>query len=305
MNHNIRQILAATDLSPYSLQAVDRGFQLAQVTGARYTVMSALGLDALGPLKMLLGDKADDVTERAMAHQRAALDAVVKDPKHNPGVEVDVEVQDGLAANVVPARAASVGADLVVVGAKGENPVRRFFIGSTASHLMRKSACPVLVVKRPCHGVYHRALLPVDFSPASELAVRLVRELAPTAQIVLLNVFDVPFEGMLQYAGVSEDEIHRYRAEARERAIRDLHALATKLGLSRDDYVPVVEHGNAAAHILDNEKRAVCDLIVMGKHGTHVTEELLLGSVTKHVLSESHGDVLVVVDKRVTGPSNG
>jgi CPA2 family monovalent cation:H+ antiporter-2 len=34
----------------------------------------------------------------------------------------------------------------------------------------------------------------------------------------------------------------------------------------------------------------------MGKHGTHVTEELLLGSVTQRVLAESQGDVLVVVD---------
>lgn len=298
MNHDVRHILAATDLSPCSLQAMDRGFQLARATGARYTVMSALGLDALGPLKMLLGDKADDVTDRAMAHQRAALEAVVKDPRHNPGVDADVVVEDGLAATVVPARVASSGADLVLVGAKGGNPVRSFFLGSTASHLMHKSASPVLVVKKPCKGPYQRALLPVDFSPASAWAVRLVRNLVPSAQIVLLNVFDVPFEGVLQYAGVSEDEIHRYRAEARERAIRDLHALATKVGLSRDHYVPVVEHGNAAAHILDNEKRAACDLIVMGKHGTHVTEELLLGSVTKHVLSESHGDVLVVVDKR-------
>ena len=33
----------------------------------------------------------------------------------------------------------------------------------------------------------------------------------------------------------------------------------------------------------------------MGKHGTHVTEELLLGSVTKRVLSESEQDMLVVV----------
>jgi len=37
----------------------------------------------------------------------------------------------------------------------------------------------------------------------------------------------------------------------------------------------------------------------MGKHGTNVTEELLLGSVTKQVLAESRSDVLVVVDKRV------
>ena len=33
----------------------------------------------------------------------------------------------------------------------------------------------------------------------------------------------------------------------------------------------------------------------MGKHGEGMLEELFLGSVTKHVLAESQGDVLVSV----------
>jgi CPA2 family monovalent cation:H+ antiporter-2 len=40
----------------------------------------------------------------------------------------------------------------------------------------------------------------------------------------------------------------------------------------------------------------------MGKHGTHVTEELLLGSVTRRVLAESQADVLVVVDPLAPPP---
>jgi nucleotide-binding universal stress UspA family protein len=35
----------------------------------------------------------------------------------------------------------------------------------------------------------------------------------------------------------------------------------------------------------------------MGKHGTYLTEELLLSSVTKHVLDESQCDVLVFSGK--------
>ena len=46
------------------------------------------------------------------------------------------------------------------------------------------------------------------------------------------------------------------------------------------------------------EQEYDADLIVVGKHGTHITEELLLGSVTKHVLAEAQGDVLVVADTR-------
>jgi len=40
------------------------------------------------------------------------------------------------------------------------------------------------------------------------------------------------------------------------------------------------------------------DLIVVGKHSSHIGEELLLGRVTKHVLAESQCDVLVMCDPR-------
>ena len=39
-------------------------------------------------------------------------------------------------------------------------------------------------------------------------------------------------------------------------------------------------------------------LIVIGKPGTHIAEQWRLGSVTKHVLAESQGDVLVMCDPR-------
>jgi nucleotide-binding universal stress UspA family protein len=45
--------------------------------------------------------------------------------------------------------------------------------------------------------------------------------------------------------------------------------------------------------IVENELVLACDLIVMGKRGRNRVEEVLLGSVTSHVLAESAGDVLV------------
>lgn len=299
----VQHIFAGIDMSVLSQHAVDRGFQLAQATGARYTVMQALGLDALGPLRNLVGESADEVTQRLVAHQRAVIEAVTTDPARHHGVAAQVLVAPGLATRAVPAAALAADADLVVVGAKGESPLRRYLIGSTASHLLRKSRCPVLVVKRAAKQAYRRALVPVDFSPGSESALRLVDELAPHAQLVLLHSFHVPFEGMLNYAGVSQDVIHRYRTDAKDKAQRELLALAQRVGLAPDRFVPLVEHGDAVAHILEREAHAQADLVVMGKHGTHVTEELLLGSVTQRVLAESHSDVLVVVDKR--GPGNG
>lgn len=136
------------------------------------------------------------------------------------------------------------------------------------------------------------------FLPGSQLALRLARELAPQADLVLLHAFDVPFEGMLRYAGVSQDIVNQYRIEARERALQQMRDMAAAQGLKAGEFTPLVEHGDAVTLVTGHQERMGCDLVVMGKHGTHVTEELLLGSVTKRVLSEGDADVLVVVDKR-------
>ena len=45
--------------------------------------------------------------------------------------------------------------------------------------------------------------------------------------------------------------------------------------------------------IVENEQSHDCDLVVLGKHGQSATVDLLLGSVTKHVLAEGNADVLV------------
>jgi len=52
-------------------------------------------------------------------------------------------------------------------------------------------------------------------------------------------------------------------------------------------------HGAATLRILEQEQTIDADLIVIGKHGRSVMEELLLGSVTKHVLAHSSSDVLI------------
>lgn len=293
-----RHIFTAVDLSTLSLQALDRAIALVDTTGAHHTVMHALGLDALGPLRNLIGMQADDVTHKAVARQRAAIDAILNEPARQRTARPTVLIEEGLASTVVPAYAATTDADLIVVGVRGQSVLRRMVIGSTASHLLRKSRCPVLVVRNACRAPYRRVLLPLDFSPGSALTLRLVRELAPRAELVLLHVVDVPFEGMLQFAGVTEDVIHQYRIEARERALQQMRDLAAAEGLAAGDYTPLVEYGDAVALINGHQERLGCDLIAMGKHGTHVTEELLLGSVTTRVLAEGEADMLVVVDKQ-------
>jgi len=297
MKH-LNHILAATDLSAPSLHAVHRGFLLARQSGARYSVMHALGLGALDALRDMLGGDTTDLAQKIAEEARARLALVVTDPARSKGLSASVHVANEAALAAVPAHADAIAADLVVMGARGSGFLRHLLPGSTVSNLLRKLRRPVLVVKQAPRGDYRQLLVAVDFSPTSEMALRAARAIAPEAGLVLLHTVDLPFEGKLHFAGVSEGVIQQYLVDARQRALPRLHALAAAAGLAPTDYSAIVVHGDAAQLIALLEQEHDCDLIVMGKHGTHATEELLLGSVTQRVLDESQADVLVVVDAR-------
>jgi len=184
-----------------------------------------------------------------------------------------------------------------VVGARGAGLVRHFLLGSTAERLLRKSARPVLVVKQTPNGPYQRVLVPVDFSQGSARLIGLARSVASGAHLVLLNAYEVPFEGKLRFANVAEATIEAYRISSFRSASLQLQALATDAGLEPGDWTPCIPNRDPSQAIIEHEKTLGCDLIVIGKHGQNMTEELLLGSVTKHVLVESAGDVLVATSK--------
>jgi nucleotide-binding universal stress UspA family protein len=293
----LARILAATDLSAPARHAVDRGFLLAAASGAAYSVVHAVGPDAFAELAALFSAEAPALQRRLEEDAHRQLRAMLDDAQRNRGVRADYRLVSGAPLAAISAEADARGADLLVVGARGESFLRHALFGSTASRLLRKSIRrPVLVVKTVPHEPYRSLLVAIDFSPHSGACIRMARALAPDADPVLLHAFELPFEGKLIHAGVDEDILHRYVRVAREERLRQLHRLAEDTGLAPIDYSAIVMHGYPAEQILAQEQEQNCDLIVLGKHGRNPAEELLLGSVTKHVLAESQGDVLIMVD---------
>lgn len=294
---SITHILAASDLSAPARHAVERAFLVAAETGARVSVVHAVELKLVDGLREWLGsNEADQVKQRLVEEAQTALTRLVEDPRHNRCVAAEVLVVDGAPLEVIAAQADARASDMVVVGSRGHNFLRHL-LGSTASRLVRKiRGRPVLVVKKPPHEAYRRLLVAVDFSSHSLAALRFARLVAPTAEIVLLHAYEVPFEGKLAYAGVSDTAIQSYRLAARDEALRALRSLAGRAGIADGTYVPIAAHGEASQQILVHEEELDCDLVVIGKHGGHDLDELLLGSVTKHLLFEAENDVLVVSD---------
>jgi nucleotide-binding universal stress UspA family protein len=285
----LRSLLVATDFSQDARHAAYRAAILAGEKGAQLQllhVVSRPSLDALlevfrlhpGGEAALVGDVQTMLTELAEAITREIGIAV------NPRVAVGHVLDEILAA--------SEHADMLLLGVRGLNPLRDLILGTTAERLLRKCRRPVLVVKRPPSSGYGKVLVPVDFSPHSATALKLAAQVASTASITVVHAFDVPFEGKLRLADVSNDEIERYRTQARRQAQARIHALIQTGDRHAQRLNDVVEQGDPRRLILAKEKQLGADLIVIGKHGSMI-EDLLIGSVTRHILSDSKCDVLV------------
>lgn len=287
------RILAATDLSAPARHAAERAALISKETSAALDLLHVANLAPLERLRQLMGASPSEMEQRVADAARLKLQDLASALKQRFDVAAATHVLTGSLLDALKNQAQARDAGLLVCGARGESVIRRLALGSTSSRLLSTTTRPVLVVKQQPHEPYRRILVPVDFSAASLQAIQDARRIAPAAGIVLLHVFDVPFEGQLRYASVDQDTISQYRVVARQDSIQKLNALRAQAGLAEANVSLAVAHGQAALRILEQEQEHDCDLIVMGKHGEHRIEELLLGSVTEQILSESQGDVLV------------
>lgn len=293
--NQLRRILATTDLSAPARHAAERAALVSQETAAQLDLLHVANLAPLERLRQLMGSSGAELETRVLDAARSKLVDLASLIHQRFGVVANPRVVAGALLAELAREADALAAGLLVCGARGESVIRHFVLGTTALRVLSTTRCPVLVVKQPPHEPYRRLLVPVDFSPSSLRAIRHARSIAPGAELVLLHIFDVPFEGKLRYASVDDEVIHHYRIVAKQEATQKLQALRDQAGLPVVGTSLLVLHGDPTFRIIEQEQECDCDLIVVGKHGESVLEELLLGSVTKHVLAESQGDVLVSV----------
>jgi len=288
-----RSILAATDFSTPSRHAVDRAALLAAEAGARLTLVHTVSRRALDGLRLWLGAGHPSEPEM-LADAQSSLDQLARElTTAHPGIRLESTLATGVPPDEITLVGDRVDADLAVVGARGSGVLRRMALGSTAERLLRRTTRPLLVVKQSPSGPYRRVLVAVDFSASSPGVLHAARQVAPGARLVLLTVYQVPFEGKLRFAGVDDATIDHYRQQARREVTGQLQVLARDFGLQEDEWDACIVEGDPWIRIVEKEQELDCDLIAMGKHGQSAAEELLLGSVTSTVLAEGTADVLV------------
>lgn len=282
----------ATDLSEPSAMAGQRAAAWLRDSGGSLRAVHVLNPGLMAQMRQWL-DADMPVMDRITEEAHKELAQALSDLQLPHTVTAHADVLQGPLLATLLDEVQRHQADALVLGAQGEGMVRRFILGSTAERLVGRSATPVLVVRQPAQP-YRRVLVPVDFSPASLRALTTARRLCPGARLLALHVFEVPFEHKMRAAGVEQDTLYRLELKARQQAFEQMAQFMKQAGLSSDDLDMIVAHGSAPRIILAHAEHEACDLVVMGKRADHDMEEMLIGSVTRHVLSEAAQDVLVV-----------
>lgn len=291
-------LLVATDFSEPALRAARRAAWLARELACPLHLLHVTQHSLMDDMRAWL-DNSGQWQERLAGQTTVALNETATRLQAEgasgaePALTVHTHAAEGATVDTVWSQAEALDAGLVVIGQRGSSPLHHLVIGTTAERLLRKAPRPLLVVQNDPVQSYQRVLLPLDFSPWSETAIALSRRLAPQAHLVLLHSFSIPFEEKLRFAGVDDATLDHYRERARRDARDHLEALVDRHSLQPHEFTLCLTEGDAPMHILNVARERACDLIVIGKHGRQAAEELLLGSVTKHVLAEAECDVLV------------
>ena len=142
-------ILCPVDFSAHSERALGYAIDLAALTGAHLTIMTAVDpfLDAAssaaGHGEALMRQTQDEIQQllARISGSRGQL-------RESPGIAV----VKGEAGDEILKQIAECGADVVVMGTQGLEGAKRMVFGSTTEQVLRETPVPVLAVPAPAEA---------------------------------------------------------------------------------------------------------------------------------------------------------
>jgi universal stress protein A len=143
-----KHILAPTDLSPESLDVVMYAAHLAEAEGAKLTILHVVRTTSIVYTGFVPSVDLSGIEAELVEASRTKLESWISSHvKHVKSVELLVRI--GLPDDVIEKVAKEIDASVVVMATHGYRGVKRALLGSVTEWFVRRSPCPVLVVRPP------------------------------------------------------------------------------------------------------------------------------------------------------------
>ena len=141
------RIVCGVDFQAPAERALEHALSLAQEANGRVTLLHVVEWMPGKDLERYPQFDAAAYRRAVMREARERLEALVPEAARN-WCEPDIRIACGKPYREILRVAADEAADLVVLGVHGSaRAVDRLFFGSTAQHVVREAACPVLTVR--------------------------------------------------------------------------------------------------------------------------------------------------------------
>jgi universal stress protein E len=277
------RLLCATDLLPKSEAAIVRAGLLAEQLGA--------DLSLLHVVEPAQAERAlEQELQRAIGRMKELAGA------WQWGRSPNTIVMTGQPARHVTETIVETGAVLAVLG-----PHRRRVPSDTLSRTIAEKVLglgntPLLIAKRDSGAPYRRALIALDLSATSGIALGALESLvlSKDTEAVIVHAHEPHYEGMLTLAGVPEEAVRRYERKWTDEIEIGVRDLLKRHSRDFTRYSVVLEESRPVPAIMRVAERVHPDLIVMGTRGHGRLRRALLGSVSNRVLHDAPCDVLIV-----------
>lgn len=279
---SFRKILAATDLSDASDEALRRAVRLAKALGAALVTAHVVP-DRVGSQPIFPQDASGAASGLPGLHKRAMQELVERTVA--AGAEAgsfEVVVLDGDPADTILAHAKTWGADLVVVTPTGKGAVAQALLGSVATKVLTESSSSVLLARTS--ALSKKLLVATDFSEPSDAAFDVAVDVAGKSGFFLtaVHVIDAP----------DFPEMGSVPLQVKAAAFQEVEsALSEMLSESGTDGDLLVEEGDPVGGILAAIAKATPELLVTGTSGK---AGVVFGSIARDVATNAPVSVLVV-----------
>ncbi len=287
-------VFVATDFSAPADDALRQAHARAQARRAAlivcHVVPNQLGVNMLFPQRTVEQGNAQLALQERARHM--LIERVVQ-VTGRAAEQFTAVVETGTPYGVIVEQAEQAGADLIVLGDRGQTGVARAVLGSVAERVVRYAHCPVLIVRGG--GAAQRILVATDLSDPSLPALdAAAHEAARTgARVTALHCIQsaVTIVGQEYGLALAPPVTVDLAVETRERAEQRLTKAAHDVRLNGE--LRVVD-GAPTETILSTAKHIDADLIVIGTRGLTGLRRVVLGSVAEAVIRNASCTVLAV-----------
>jgi nucleotide-binding universal stress UspA family protein len=252
------------------------------------------------------------IAKRVAAEDARYLDTIIAEEEHGSdaylrkmargiGAQVACVVRRGNPADVILERALAAEGSLIAMATHGRSGFNRWWLGSVAEEVLRRSSNPVLLIRGDeetagAVEMIDSIVIPLDGSELSEsvlpTAVKLAKAL--DLEVILFRAYELPASA---YYG-SEDYLPNYdqlKEQVKQQVqnyLDDKIANLKAAGVAR--LSSAVAEGSGPKEIISYARKTPKNIVAMCTHGRSGVKRWVLGSVTEQVVRHSGDPVLVV-----------